>query len=159
MGNYPPAHPLMPQVHSFPSQSCPCPDHMLRGCWCRTRSEPEAPQCWTILAPTSLMKLILMKVPLHSRSSGVPQTGATLLGFTLLMSWACGHVSPRWGAKAGGQRGATAPPSSSYTCSKNVCNYYIRHLHSHVSATDGEWSVAISLETGRDAIILPVSCY
>lgn len=47
----------------------------------------------------------------------------------------------------------------SYLCNKILYDYYIWHLHSYVSSTDGEWSVAISLEMGSDAIILPVSCY
>lgn len=45
------------------------------------------------------------------------------------------------------------------SCSKILMDYYIRHLHCHVSWTDGEWSVAISLEMGSDAITLSVSCY
>lgn len=61
--------------------------------------------------------------------------------------------------KVGQQRGGNCYTCLSHSCSKILYDYYIRHLHSHVSSTDGEWSVAISLEMGSDAIILPVSCY
>lgn len=141
MDSYPPACPLMSQVCSFPSQPCPCPDNVLRGCWCRTRSEPVVPQCCTVLAPTSLSahphegpttQQNLWCAPNWGHAPGIHPFGA------LSDDYSCGDGSPRWGAKAGGQRGATAPPCCSYTCSKNVYNYYIRHLHSHVSATDGE---------------------
>lgn len=50
----------------------------------------------------------------------------------------CGLGSPGWGEKVGQQRGTTAPPCFSYMCCRNLYNYYIQHLHSCVSSTDGE---------------------
>lgn len=100
------------------------------------------------------------EVPVTWPKPWCAQNWSSALGFTLTSHWV--KATPVATALQDGvQKLPTkgGPQTFLYTCSKILYNYYIRHSHSHASSTDGEWSVAISLEMGSDAIILPVSCY